>query len=288
MKDQKGIVLKKRKGLLIGGTIVVVFFLIWAAQFFWKSDTQNKYSFLHDGLFRVSAHRGARLFAPENTLESIEKAIQYQYGAIEIDPRRSLDGEIYLMHDNDVSRMTDGEGAIEKMHNQEIENLSINVEGYPVYKGEHLKIPTFQSAVKLLAGREMVLNIDCSKGNWKDSAYIDRVVEILNANHMLQWSFFVISDEETRAMVEKRYPNLCISWLFDPKKMSIERYIDSARNVKNPVILSVKDEYADRETLNELLHSGIYFQIYSVTDESRKIELKELGVPMIETDCLLP
>ena len=88
---------------------------------------------------------------------------------------------------------------------------------------------------------------------------------------MLQWSFFVISDEQTRLMVQVNYPELCVSWLYYPDKLSIDEYIEDARQVANPKLLSVKDEYASDEALTKLLDSGMYFQIYSVTDEERKV-----------------
>src|SRR4051794_23219650 len=50
------------------------------------------------------AHRGARAFAPENTLESIGKAAQLGCPMAEIDVHLSKDGELIVIHDDDLLR----------------------------------------------------------------------------------------------------------------------------------------------------------------------------------------
>jgi glycerophosphoryl diester phosphodiesterase len=47
----------------------------------------------------VAAHRGASLLAPENSLESFEKAIEVGAEMIEFDVRRTREGELVVFHD---------------------------------------------------------------------------------------------------------------------------------------------------------------------------------------------
>jgi glycerophosphoryl diester phosphodiesterase len=44
-------------------------------------------------------HRGARAYAPENTLASFKKALEIGVDAIEIDVRKTKDNEIVVIHD---------------------------------------------------------------------------------------------------------------------------------------------------------------------------------------------
>jgi len=53
------------------------------------------------------AHRGARAFAPENTLEAIRKAADLGADAVEIDVQLSADGEPVVFHDDTLERCTD-------------------------------------------------------------------------------------------------------------------------------------------------------------------------------------
>lgn len=53
------------------------------------------------------AHRGARAFAPENTLAAFEKSITFGCQMFEIDVRMSNDGELIVHHDEQLTRCTD-------------------------------------------------------------------------------------------------------------------------------------------------------------------------------------
>ena len=48
----------------------------------------------------VIGHRGAKGHAPENTLKSIQKAIELGVDGIEIDVFRCASGELVVFHDN--------------------------------------------------------------------------------------------------------------------------------------------------------------------------------------------
>jgi glycerophosphoryl diester phosphodiesterase len=54
------------------------------------------------------AHRGARAFAPENTIPAIRMAQTMGVNAVELDGQRSRDGELIVFHDDDVTRCSDG------------------------------------------------------------------------------------------------------------------------------------------------------------------------------------
>jgi glycerophosphoryl diester phosphodiesterase len=53
------------------------------------------------------AHRGARAFAPENTLEAFAKAKTFGCPMFEMDVHRSKDGELIVHHDDQLTRCTD-------------------------------------------------------------------------------------------------------------------------------------------------------------------------------------
>jgi glycerophosphoryl diester phosphodiesterase len=50
------------------------------------------------------AHRGARAYAPENTLEAIDKAVPFGCPMVELDVHLSKDGELIVVHDDDLVR----------------------------------------------------------------------------------------------------------------------------------------------------------------------------------------
>lgn len=56
---------------------------------------------------QVIAHRGARAYAPENTLEAIEAARRTGADAVELDVQCARDGALVVVHDDDLMRTTD-------------------------------------------------------------------------------------------------------------------------------------------------------------------------------------
>lgn len=54
------------------------------------------------------AHRGARAFAPENTLPAVRTAQRLGANAVELDVQMSRDGELVVFHDDSVIRCSDG------------------------------------------------------------------------------------------------------------------------------------------------------------------------------------
>src|SRR5580658_5587834 len=73
----------------------------------------------------VIAHRGAHREAPENTLASLEKAIEIGCDYVELDVRRTKDGALVIMHDNSVNRMTNGKGKIADLTLAEIRKFEV-------------------------------------------------------------------------------------------------------------------------------------------------------------------
>jgi glycerophosphoryl diester phosphodiesterase len=57
----------------------------------------------------VVAHRGASAYAPENTLAAIDKAHDMGFRWVENDVQRTKDGELVIMHDDNLKRTTNVE-----------------------------------------------------------------------------------------------------------------------------------------------------------------------------------
>ncbi|MCM9078903.1 glycerophosphodiester phosphodiesterase [Streptomyces spororaveus] len=57
----------------------------------------------------VYAHRGASAYAPENTLDSIDLAMQMGFDWVENDVQRTKDGVLVVIHDDTLARTTDVE-----------------------------------------------------------------------------------------------------------------------------------------------------------------------------------
>jgi glycerophosphoryl diester phosphodiesterase len=91
--------------------------------------------------FRITGHRGAMGYMPENTIPSYLRAVQDGVDEVELDLRLTKDGHIVLIHDPTVDRTTNGHGAVEALTLAELQRLDAG-------NGEH--IPTFEEAIEAI------------------------------------------------------------------------------------------------------------------------------------------
>lgn len=98
--------------------------------------------------YHVVGHRGGdSYYYPENTLLSIEQGFMEGAWAVEVDPRITKDSVLMLMHDEYVSRTTNGTGLIGEMTKNQILNLDAGAWKNQSFAG--LKVPTLLEAIQL-------------------------------------------------------------------------------------------------------------------------------------------
>ena len=99
--------------------------------------------------FLVIGHRGASGYEPENTLRSFEKALELGCSWIELDVH-VVDDQIVVIHDDDLSRSTDGFGLVSTSSFNYLRSLDAG-------KGE--QVPTLQEVLDLV-GQRCRVNIE--------------------------------------------------------------------------------------------------------------------------------
>ena len=74
---------------------------------------------------KVWAHRGASGYAPENTLEAFELAAKQKADGVELDVQLSKDGELVVIHDEIIDRVTDGKGKVKDYTVRELKSFKL-------------------------------------------------------------------------------------------------------------------------------------------------------------------
>ncbi|MDE3060062.1 MAG: glycerophosphodiester phosphodiesterase [Pseudomonadota bacterium] len=89
-------------------------------------------------------HRGACGHAPENTLASMQKALELGVDGFEFDIQMSGDGEPVVIHDDTLERTTSGRGFVSDYTFKELQQFDAG-------KGE--RIPSLRQVLDLVDGR---------------------------------------------------------------------------------------------------------------------------------------
>ena len=103
----------------------------------------------------IIAHRGDSAHAPENTLRAFRQALEKKVDGIELDVHLTADGEVVVIHDEELKRTTNGKGHVSHFTLAELRELDA---------GEGEKIPTLTEVLDLL-DEHTFLNIELKGTN---------------------------------------------------------------------------------------------------------------------------
>jgi glycerophosphoryl diester phosphodiesterase len=131
------------------------------------------------GRVELFCHRTANEDVPENTLESLEQAALLGCNVVEIDLRRTLDGEIVLNHDGVLDRLTDGIGDVETSYYGDLRMRDAG--GWMGDRFQGMSIPLFEDALRLAREKDVRLILDI-----KDKGIGAEVLQLLQREGMLQ------------------------------------------------------------------------------------------------------
>ncbi len=145
----------------------------------------------------IIGHRGACGHAPENTLASIEKAMDIEVDAVEIDVRMTADTKLVLMHDYTIDRTTNGKGKVEDLTLSQLKEYTA---------GNTQKIPTLQEALDAI-NKQVIVDIDI-----KEKEIVPYLYTIINNYFERGWNAdnFILSSFDLIALrnIHKLLPDI--------------------------------------------------------------------------------
>lgn len=136
----------------------------------------------------IIAHRGASAEAPENTLESFQKAIDAGADMIELDVHRTQDGILAVFHDSFI-----GFHPIKNLTYQQLK-LAARVKG--------VEVPTLKESLELIRGKSAV-QIELKGGGFGPQAARE-ALDILQPQDFYIISFFF----RPLGFIKQVYPNV--------------------------------------------------------------------------------
>lgn len=138
----------------------------------------------------VHAHRGGAGLAPENTLAAFRKAVELGVDALEMDLHVTRDGEIVVIHDENLERTTDGRGMIADLTLEQVRRWDAGRRFAPAFQGE--RIPTLREVIDLVKATgntrvRMDLELKYAPDQpGKPGDFEERVLEILRETRFVE------------------------------------------------------------------------------------------------------
>jgi glycerophosphoryl diester phosphodiesterase len=209
-------------------------------------------------------HRGAAGHVPENTLLSIQRAIDLGVDLVEVDIRRTRDGELVLLHDKRVNRTTNGSGCIGDLSFEEARRLDA---------GLGQAIPSLREALELVRG-SVQLMIEL-----KEPGIVPEVMNLIEDCHSSQEVILASFHHPALIEVRRLQSSARTLALID----RVPANLDFAKNAEVTHV-GVNIGSVAEEFVRNFHRANYQLFVYTVNDERDIRRLSDLAVDGIISD----
>ncbi len=231
---------------------------------------------MYHGQTLVFGHRGAKAYAPMNTLPAFELAWEQGAHGIELDVHRSRDGHPVIVHDFTVDGSTDGSGRVVDMTLDELKSLDAGSWFDESFAG--VRIPTLDEVFEAV-GKKLIINVEI-KAQSPDTDGVEQVVADCITRHGMEERVILSSfNPLTLQRFREIAPNIPIGFLYMPNM--------STSNLMSPDSHEARHPYHESINADMMLWAkkrGYFVNVWTVNDPQQAVEFRDLGVDGLITD----
>ena len=234
---------------------------------------------------KLIGHRGVKDIAPENTIQSINQAIQFNMTWVEVDVKISKDHIPFLLHDSNLERTTSGKGKPINYRYSELSKLDAGSWFDKKYK--NLYLPSLKEVLNICSKKKIGLNIELKPNKGFEKENVKAIVDLIKKNKFNCEYFFSSFDWFSVIKIKKLLPESYVGILIDSVDQNNKiTKILSKCSKHNLFSCGFNMTIVSDEIIKLCKNCGILITVYS----SQNIEKKEaeklwdLGVDSIFTD----
>lgn len=228
----------------------------------------------------IIGHRGAKAYAPENTLESIHTAADMGCKWVELDVKLTKDMVPIIMHDDDLDRTTNGHGPVAGVTYADMCHLEAGSWFSESFSG--IKIPTLEEAIDVILARDLGVNLEIKPcaGREKDTAeaMLDLLSQIWDdRDRLLISSFSHVALETAADMAGDWYRGLLLESEPLPNWAELADYLEATT-------INIDGRTATREFIEEIMDTERPILAYTINDPQLAKQLRQWGVDTMFTN----
>ncbi|MCE3284930.1 MAG: ugpQ [Steroidobacteraceae bacterium] len=220
----------------------------------------------------VTAHRGASLHAPENTLAAFRDALAAGADCVELDVQRTRDGHVVVIHDGDLMRVGGDPRRVRDLTLAELQAIDVGARHGSQFAGE--RVPTLQEVIESSRGR-LRLNVEL-KYNVADRGLAPAVVELLRRERMVADSVITSLDHAALRQVERLAPEIATGLIVTAAVGNVVR--------ADTDFVSLSSARAQSALVRRLHAAGKTVHVWTVNDAEVMLRMIERGVDNVITD----
>ncbi len=224
----------------------------------------------------VIAHRGASGYAPENTLAAFKRAIALGATFIETDLQLSRDSHFVAIHDDAVSRTTNGQGKVHDLSLADLRRLDAGSWFGSEFTGE--RIPTLEEILEFSKKHDVVFYLELKPGgSWGGE---HALIGALRESQEIARAIVISFDAGILEGLRKIEPTLMTGLLFDGQ---IDRPLEKAVEV-GARQLAVRGDLVTPALLTEAKKKDLQVVCWTVNQPAHMRLLIDAGVDGIMSD----
>jgi glycerophosphoryl diester phosphodiesterase len=224
------------------------------------------------GDVHVTAHRGASLHAPENTLAAFREALAAGADYVELDVQRTRDGHVVVIHDGDLMRVGGHPRKVRELTLAELQAIDLGARHGPRFAGE--RVPTLQDVIELARGG-LGLNVEL-KYNVPDPGLVPAVVEQLRRERFVAGSVITSLDHAALREVERLAPEIATGLIVTAAVGNVVR--------TDTDFVSLNSARAEAALVRRVHAAGKAVHVWTVNDADVMLRMIERGVDNVITD----
>lgn len=152
---------------------------------------------------KIWAHRGASGYAPENTLEAFILAVRQKADGVELDVQMTKDGQLVVVHDESIERVSDGTGYVKDFTLNELRKFNFN-RTHPEYA--RVQIPMLAEVYECLKPTGMTINVEMKTGVYAYPGLEEKLVVLTEKMGMTKQVVYSSFNHLSVAKVKKISP----------------------------------------------------------------------------------
>lgn len=228
---------------------------------------------------RIVAHRGGGKLAPENTLAAIDCGHYYGHTMIEFDAKISADQQIFLLHDDTLTRTSSTQGVAGDLTWDRLKQLDAGTWFSNKFRGE--KLPLLSEVAERCRRYGLLANIEIKPTTGLE-ALTGTLVARAAAEYWQEMTMPLLSSFSRQALqaAQQEQPDLPRGYLMH------EWQDDWLRTTQQLECVSLHLNYRllTPTRIHQIKQAGLRILAYTVNDPCNALELLEQGVDMLCTD----
>ncbi len=224
----------------------------------------------------VLGHRGARRRAPENTLAAFELALEEGADGVELDVRLDLDGDVVVIHDPDLARVTSGKDSrcIAELTRAELAGVDL---------GNKERVPRLEEVLRWARQRDARVNVELKSDVPRRSLLAWRVARLIAGEpHAAERLILSSFDPLLVAAAARLLPWMPVGWLVEarhpmPSRSFLHRLVGATALHPQTTMVTASSVAAWQR-------AGLPVNVWTVNDPADARRLNELRVDTLISD----